>query len=87
MSDRRKMRFSLSTLLLLVVIVAQILSQVVMMRELVVARAEVEEVRRKYGHIRVENAQQIFVARIMVNENDGLWMEPIAAWESRRSSE
>jgi hypothetical protein len=58
------------TLLLLVVIVAQIVSQAVMMRQLADARAEIDEVRRKYGYIRVENDQQVFVARIVENENN-----------------
>ncbi len=64
----RPFSFSLATLLLLTTIFALVVAQFAMWRELTDARAEVEEVRRKYGHIRVENDQQTFVARIADNE-------------------
>lgn len=75
MNARRRISFSLATLLLLVVIAALIVSHVAMTRQVVDARAElaaarleVEEVRRKFGHIRVENEKQIFVARVSERE-------------------
>ncbi|MBN1910567.1 MAG: hypothetical protein JW818_12555 [Pirellulales bacterium] len=71
MTNRRRLTFSLATLMLLVVIVAQGISQYVMMRELAAARAEVEEIRRKYGHIRVEDEQKVYIASITENENVG----------------
>ena len=70
MVSKRKLTFTLSTLLLMVVIVAQFMSQMVMMRELSAARDELEEVRRKFGYIDAKNAKQIYVARIEENEND-----------------
>lgn len=56
--------YSLLTLLLLMLIPALVVSQIVMMRQLADARAEVDDVRRRYGHLVVENDEQTFVARI-----------------------
>ena len=62
--------FSLLTLFLLVVIAVLAVSQFVMMGQLADARAEVDSVRRKYGHIRVENESKTYVSRITDNEQD-----------------
>lgn len=56
--------FSLFALLMLILVLALLVSQVVMMRQLADARAEVDDVRRRYGHLVVENDEQTFVARI-----------------------
>lgn len=63
--------YSLSTLLLLMVVVALILSQVILMQQLSVARAEVNDVRRKFGYIHVVDQSKTYVALIEENEKDG----------------
>lgn len=60
--------FSLLSLLLFVVVAALIVSQVVMMRQLAAARAEVDSVRRKFGYVRVKNEKLTYVARIQDDE-------------------
>jgi hypothetical protein len=70
--------YSLSTLLLLTVIVALILSQLLLMHQLSLARAEVNDVRRKFGYIHVVDETKTHVAQIAENEADGdayrLWI-------------
>ena len=70
--------FSLSTLLLVVVIAALTFSQILLMRQLGLARAEVNDVRRKYGYIRVTDKSKTYVAQIPENESAGdayrLWI-------------
>ncbi len=63
--------FSLSTLLLVVVIVALGVSQILLLRQLSLARAEVNDVRRKYGYIHVTDQSKTYVAQIAENENPG----------------
>ena len=60
--------YKLSTLFLLVVIVALSVSQLVMMRRLANASAEIDSVRSKYGHVRVDDPSKTYVARIVDNE-------------------
>lgn len=62
--------YSLSTLLLWMVVVALILSQVILMQQLRVARAEVNDVRRKFGYIRVVDRNKTYVVLIAENEAD-----------------
>lgn len=62
--------YSLTTLLLLTVVVALILSQVLLMKQLKVAREEVNDVRRKFGYIRVVDKSKTYVALIAENEAD-----------------
>jgi len=62
--------FSLASLILLIVIAALVSSQLVMMRQLADARAEVENVRKKYGYIRVEDEKLTYVSRITIHEED-----------------
>lgn len=64
MSAPNKKSFSLLTLLLLIVIVALAVSQVSMMRQLADARAEVEDIRRRFGYLSIDNAEQMYVARV-----------------------
>jgi len=70
--------FSLSTLLLVVVIAALTFSQILLMRQLGLARAEVNDIRRKYGYIRVTDKSKTYVAQIPENESAGdayrLWI-------------
>ncbi len=70
--------YSLSTLLLLTVIVALVLSQIILTRQLGLARAEVTDVRRKFGYINVVDKSKTYVAQIAQNEADGdtyrLWI-------------
>lgn len=54
-------RFSLTTLILLTVIAALSVSQIVMMRSLAEARAEVESVRAVYGYISVDDPSKTYV--------------------------
>lgn len=68
MGYRPRIAFSLATLMLLVVIVALVVSQLVMMRKLAAARAEVEQVRRQFGSLRVEDDKQIYVAHVPGNK-------------------
>jgi hypothetical protein len=56
--------YSLLTLILVVVIAALTVSHIVMMRQLADARAEVESIRRRFGHIRVDDESRTYVARI-----------------------
>lgn len=63
--------YSLSTLLLLMVVVALILSQLILMQQLRVAREEVNDVRRKFGYIHVVDQSKTYVALIEENEKDG----------------
>jgi hypothetical protein len=63
--------YSLSTLLLLMVVVALILSQVILMQQLRVAREDVNDVRRKFGYIHVVDKSKTYVALIAENEADG----------------
>lgn len=63
-------RFSLSNLLLLVVIVSLLLAHGVMRRELMQARAELDIVRRRFGHIRVEDDKLTYVAQL-AEPNEG----------------
>ena len=62
------MKFSLLNLLFLVVIVALCTSHFVMFRQLSEARSEVENVRRKYGHIKIDDEKMTYVSRIADNE-------------------
>ena len=50
------------------VIAALGVSQFVMMRQLADAQAEIENVRRKYGYIRVDDESKTYVSRIAENE-------------------
>ncbi len=59
-----KKSYSLLTLLLLMLIPALVVSQIVMMRQLADAEAEVEEARRLYGYIRVRDAEKTIVQRL-----------------------
>jgi hypothetical protein len=63
-------RFSLLTLLLLTAIAGLIFSQVVMMRKLAVANAEVDNARRKYGYISVGDPTRTYVSAIAENEQN-----------------
>jgi hypothetical protein len=63
--------FSLSTLLLLVVIAALSFSQIVLIWQLSSARSEVQEIRRKFGYIRVTDRTKTYVAQIAENEANG----------------
>jgi hypothetical protein len=60
---------SLTTLLLLTTISALIVGLVAVGRRLADAQAEVEDVRRKYGHIRAEDPGATYIARIEENES------------------
>ena len=62
--------YSLLSLLLLIVIVGLSVSQFMMMRQLADAQAEVDQVRSKYGYIRVENETKAYISRIASNEQD-----------------
>ena len=70
--------FSLSTLLLVVVIAALTFSQILLMRQLGLAHAEVNDIRRKYGYVRVTDKSKTYVAQIPENESAGdayrLWI-------------
>jgi hypothetical protein len=70
--------FSLSTLLLTMVIVALVVSQTILIRQLRLARAEVNDVRRKYGYLHVTDKKKTYVAQIAENESSGdayrLWI-------------
>lgn len=68
MSEPRKRSFSLSALLTFFAFAALIVSQIVMMRYFVLARAEIADVRRRFGYIRIDNEEQIYVARITETE-------------------
>jgi len=59
-----KKSFSLSTLLLLTVIVALVMSQVVMSWRLIEANAELDLNRRRFGHIKVHDESKTYVSRI-----------------------
>lgn len=59
-----KKSYSLSTLLLLMVIAALIMSQIVMMWRLADARSELELNRRRFGYIHVDDESKSYVARI-----------------------
>ena len=61
-------RLSILTLLLLTAIAALSVSQFVMMRTLADAHAEVEEVRRKYGYISVEDPTRTYLSAIPEKE-------------------
>ena len=62
-------KFSLSTLLLLIVIVALSVSQFVMMQQLSSARREVDAVRKNYGHISVDDPTLAYVCGIAKSQN------------------
>ena len=62
--------YSLLSLMLLIVIVGLSVSQFMMMRQLADAQAEVDQVRSKYGYIRVENETKTYISRIASNEQD-----------------
>ena len=64
-----KRSFSLTTLLLLTTIAALIVGLVAMGRRLADMQAEVDVIRRKYGHIRAEEPDTIYIARIQENES------------------
>lgn len=62
-------KFSLSTLLLLIVIVALSVSQFFMMQQLKSARKEVDAVRKSYGHISVDDPTLTYVCGIPKSQN------------------
>jgi len=57
-------RFTIRDVLWLMVVVALVVSQIVMMRKLSEAHAEVETVRKQFGFIRPEDPNRIYIARI-----------------------
>jgi hypothetical protein len=63
--------FSLSTLLLVIVIVALAISQIILVTQLRWARAEVNDVRSKYGYIHVTDPSKTYVAQIAEKESAG----------------
>lgn len=71
-TTRRKTQFSLSTICLLMVIAASVMSNVVMVRKLQEARTEIESVRREFGYIRIgEETGLIHISRIEKSEGRG----------------
>lgn len=58
------------TLLLLAAIAALVVSQFVIRRELGESRAEDDYIRHEFGHIRVEEPNKTYVARIMESRQD-----------------
>jgi hypothetical protein len=64
MNNTRRCQFSLMTLMLSVTIVALLMSNFVIMRELNQARTEIEKVRKQFGFLRIDDTNLIHVSRI-----------------------
>jgi hypothetical protein len=64
----RRASFSLLTLFLWITIAALLMSHVSMRRELAAARSELDDARRQFGYLRIDDPNLIFVARIQGNE-------------------
>lgn len=62
--------YSLLTLLFVVTLVALTVSQIMTMKELAEARAEVDSIRRKYGWIRIEDESKAYVSRFVNDDRE-----------------